>query len=327
MANSLRSVGNVEASSTVDVRSQVTGELVSIEFKEGDDVTAGQLLFTIDPRPFQIVLDQAEAALAKDTAQAQNARTAADRAVSLFDRGLIAPADRDTATANASSLDATVKADAAQVANAKLQLQYTKIAAPVAGRTGALLIHTGALVHSTDTNPLVTINQIEPVYVSFSMPSQQLAMIRQANAGHPLAVSANVPGAAGDAAEGTLTFIDNVVDTSTDTIRLKATFPNRDRRLWAGQFVEIGLQISVDQNAIVAPAAAIIPGQQGSLVYVVKPDQTVEARQVVVARTVGQESVIESGLRAGETVVTDGQLQLNPGTRVSVKPPVDRGKM
>jgi multidrug efflux system membrane fusion protein len=246
----------------------------------------------------------------------------AARSHSLFTQGLIPAADLDASESNKASLDAAVLADAAQVANARLQLQYTTITAPVSGRAGALLVHTGSLVRANDTNPMLVINQIAPVYVSFSVPSQQLDEIRAEMGRGGLPVSAHVAGSTAAPASGTVSFIDNVVDPSTDTIRLKATFPNSDHRLWPGQFVEVAVQLSVDPRAIVAPASAIQPSQQGTFAYVVKPDRTVEARPVTVTRTEGPDSVIQSGLRAGEVVVTDGQLQLNPGSHVSVKAPV-----
>jgi len=322
MTRSLKAVGNVEARSTVEVHAQVTGQLTAIAFSEGADVTAGQLLFTIDPRPFQAALSQAEATLAKDAAQAKNAEVAAGRSASLFARDLIARSDMDTSESNKASMDAAVLADAAQVANARLQLQYTSITAPVSGRAGALMVHTGALVRANDTTPMLVINQISPVYVSFAVPSQQLDAIRSAMQQGRLPVTAHAAGSAAPAAQGSVSFIDNAVDPGTDTIRLKATFANSDRRLWPGQFVEVAVQLSLDPHALVVPAAAVQPGQHGTFVYVLEADNTVDARPVTVARTEGPESVIESGLRAGETVVTDGQLQLNPGSRVSVKAPV-----
>jgi multidrug efflux system membrane fusion protein len=325
MTSSPQAVGNVEARSTVEVHAQITGQLTAIGFTEGEDVAAGQLLFTIDPRPFRAALSQTEATLAKDAAQAKNADVTASRSASLFARGLIARADLDASESNKASLDAAVLADAAQVANARLQLQYTTITAPVSGRTGALLVHTGALVRANDTNPMLVINQIAPVYVSFSVPSQQLDGIRAEMQRGALPVGAHVAGSTAAPAHGTVTFIDNVVDPGTDTIRLKATFPNSDHRLWPGQFVEVALRLSVEPHAIVAPASAIQPSQQGTFAYVVKADGTVEARPVTVARTDGPDSVIQRGLRAGEVVVTDGQLQLNPGSRVSVKAPVAGG--
>ena len=319
MSVNLRAVGNAEAASTVEVRSQVTGALLTVGFTEGDDVKAGQLLFSLDARPFEVALRQAEAALARDTAQAKNAEAQRARLADLFERGLTSRAEFESAAASAAALTAATGVDAAQVESARLNLQYTKIAAPVSGRTGALLVHPGALVRPADVSPLVVINQISPVYVSFAVPARSLGAIRAEGRGHTMRVEAVITGSAAKA-EGTVSFIDNTVDSGSDTVRLKATFPNADRRLWPGQLVEVTLQLAVEPHAIVAPANAVQPSQQGAFCYVVKSDQTVEARPVTIARTDGDWAVVASGLKPGETVVTDGQLRLTPGARVSVKP-------
>jgi multidrug efflux system membrane fusion protein len=319
MSVNLRAVGNAEAASTVEVRSQVTGALLTVGFTEGDDVKAGQLLFSLDARPFEVALRQAEAALARDTAQAKNAEAQRARLADLFERGLTSRAEFESAAASAAALAAATGVDAAQVESARLNLQYTKIAAPVSGRTGALLVHPGALVRPADVSPLVVINQISPVYVSFAVPARSLGAIRAEGRGHAMRVEAVITGSAAKA-EGTVSFIDNTVDSGSDTVRLKATFPNTDRRLWPGQLVEVTLQLAVEPHAIVVPANAVQPSQQGAFCYVVKSDQTVEARPVTIARTDGDWAVVASGLKPGETVVTDGQLRLTPGARVSVKP-------
>lgn len=319
MPVNVRAVGNVEASSTVDVRSQVSGQLLSVGFTEGQDVTAGQLLFTLDPRPFQAALKQAQAALAKDQAQAKNAEAQRGRSADLLKSGLVAQSAYDAMAASAAALHAAADADAAQVENATLQLQYTKITAPVSGRTGALLVHQGALVRANDATPLVVINQLAPIYVSFSVPSHLLSEIRSQRAREALPVEAVVSGSSDPPSRGTVSFIDNAVDRTTDTVRLKATFANADHRLWPGQFVEVTLRLAVDPRAVVVPAVAVQPGQQGSFVFVVKPDDTVEQRPVTVNRTDGDEAVIQSGVEAGDVVVTDGQLRLTPGARVSIK--------
>jgi len=316
-----RAVGNVEASSTVEVRSQVTGELMAVSFNEGQDVTAGQELFTIDPRPFDAALKQAQAALQKDTAQLKNAQADLERYTNLRRGGLVSQADYDARVATAGALDAAIAADNAAVENAKLQLQYTHIKAAVSGRTGALLVHVGALVRSADATPLVVINQVVPAYVSFTLPASLLDRIHAQQAKAPLQTNASAPGSAAPS-PGTVTFIDNAVDQATDTIRLKATFPNKDRRLWPGLFVDVAMKLSVEPHAIVIPDSAIQAGQKGTFVYVVKDDKSVEARPVTVGWLDGGDTVISSGLKAGETVVTDGQLRLAPGARVSIKPPV-----
>ena len=319
MAVNVRIVGNVEATSTVGVRAQVIGELKTVEFTEGQDVAAGQLLFTIDSRPFDLALRQAEAALARDTAQSKNLEAQVARSAELLAKGLVALATHEATVAQASALRSSIAADQVQVDNAKLQLQYTRITAPVAGRTGALLVHEGALVRNNDATPLVVINQIAPVFVSFAVPARLLSQLQQDRARGSLRVQA-APAGSGDApVNGTVSFIDNSVDQSTDTIRLKATFANRDRRLWPGAFVDVTLRLSETPRAIVVPNAAVQVSQQGQLVYVVKGDQTVEARPIIVGWTEGDETVVTRGLAAGETVVIDGQLRLTPGAKVTTQ--------
>jgi multidrug efflux system membrane fusion protein len=318
MAVDVRAVGNVEASSSVEVRAQVSGELKSVHFREGQDVSAGQVLFRIDPRQFEVAVRQAEATLARSTAEAKGMSAQVERSEQLFKQGLLARSDREALATQMSVLQAAIAADTAQLEEARLQLHYTTIAAPVSGRTGALLVHQGALVRANDPAPLVVINQIAPAFVSFAVPARLLPQVRGERGG--LKVLAVPAGATTESpASGIVSFVDNVVDPATDTIRLKATFPNRDRRFWAGAFVDVTLQLSVEPRAIVIPSASVQPSQQGQFVYVVKADQTVEARQVKVAWVAGADAVIESGVQPGETVVTDGQLRLTPGARVSVK--------
>jgi multidrug efflux system membrane fusion protein len=319
MAVNVRAVGNVEATSTVEVRAQVAGELMEISFNEGQEVTAGQLLFTIDPKPFEVALQQVQAQLARDTAQAKGAQAQLARADDLFSRGLQSKADHEAISTQVAALNALVASDNAQVANAQLQLDRTKITAPVSGRTGALLVHRGSLIRANDTTPLVVINQIAPAYVSFAVPAKLLPQLTRGRANGGLTVRANPAGVQGDPATGTVSFIDNAVDPSTDTVRIKATFNNRDHRLWPGAFADVVLQLSVDQHAIVVPEAAPQTGQQGDYVFVVKPDQTVESRPIAIGWTEAGETVVASGLRPGETVVTDGQLRLTPGARITVK--------
>jgi membrane fusion protein, multidrug efflux system len=319
MASNVRVVGNVEASSTVDVRSQVTGELLAVHFTEGQDVALGDLLFTIDPRPFEGALKQAEATLARDTAQAQNADAQLVRSTDLLARGLVAQSTHDVLVAQAAALHASLDADAAQVETARVQLQHTRIIAPMAGRTGALLVHPGAIVRTTDASPLVVINRIAPVYVSFAVPARLLSELQGDRARRALRVAAAPAGSGSAVVDGTVTFVDNAVDQSTDTIRLKASFANDDRRLWPGAFVDVTLRLSVTPDALVVPTAAVQAGQGGQMVYVVTPEGTAEARPVTIAWTEGNESVVASGLSAGETVVTDGQLRLAPGVPVTLQ--------
>ena len=315
----VQGIGTVIAASTVTVRAQVTGELTAVHFIEGDEVTEGQVIVEIDKRPLEAALQQTQAALDRDVAQAANAKSQAARYEDLLKRGIATKEQVDQIVANAAALDATVALDRANIENAKVQLQYATIRAPLTGKTGLLQVHPGNLVRATDTTPIVTINKITPVYVSFSVPEAMLPDLKRYMARGKLAVTALPPNDQGAPAVGLINFIDNAVDPTTGQIKVKGTFPNTDRHLWPGQFVNVNVTLSTEPNAIVAPSLAVQTGQQGTYVFVVKPDQTVDLRNVVVERTSGEQSVIKSGLAPGETVVTDGQLRLNPGTRVSVK--------
>ena len=312
-------VGTVEAFSTVAVRAQVTGELKAVNFKQGDDVQAGQVLFTLDHRPLEAALHQVEANLARDTAQAANAKVIAQRMEDLVERGVGTREQRDTARTTAAALDAVVGANRAAVENAKVQLQYATIRAPIAGRTGALMVHAGNLVRANDQLPLVVINQVSPIYVSFGIPEALLPDLRRYMAQRELEVEALPPNEEIAPATGRITFVDNQVDQTTGTIRIKATFPNSNRRLWPGQFVNVRVRLATDPRATVVPSVAVQAGPEGQYVYVLKADQTVELRPVVVARTAGSETILKQGVKAGETVVTDGQLRLVPGSRINIK--------
>jgi multidrug efflux system membrane fusion protein len=314
----VKAIGNVEAYNTVTIKSQVNGEIAEVHFREGQDVKQGKLLFQIDPRPFESTLRQAESALERDRAQAKNAEEESRRYATLAGKGFVSVQEYDRARTNAAALDAVVKADEAAVENARLQLEYTAIKAPIDGRTGAIAIQKGNVVKANDI-PLVTINQITPIYVTFSVPEQDLANIKRHQASGDLHVEANVSNNGGRSVAGKLTFIDNKVNTQTGTILLKATFPNRSHALWPGQFVEVLLTLTTERDRTVVPAPAVQTGQQGQFVYVVKDDMTVEMRPVTVARTVDNRAVIEKGVQPGETVVTDGQLRLVPGARVEIK--------
>ena len=347
----LRVVGTVEASAIVQVKSQVAGQLASVAFTEGQDVAQGNLLFRIDPKPFEDALRQAQAAaardraqvaqseamLAHDTAQAQYADIDASRNDQLVKEGLAsrsqydqskssADVARESVHATQASIDAakaTLQSDEAAIAAAQLNLGYCQITAPIGGRTGNLLVHAGNLVKVNDA-ALVVIHQIEPIFVNFSVPEQRLAAIRRLSAGHKLPVRALVEGDAVHAAEGFLSVIDNTVDASTGTIHLKATFENRDRLLWPGQFVTAALTLDTIENAVVIPTEAIQASQRGPFVYVVKANQTVEMRPVTPGAAVNGKTVIEKGVASGETVVTDGFLMLAPGFPVRA---VDTSKM
>jgi membrane fusion protein, multidrug efflux system len=343
----LDAVGTVEAISTVEIRAQVNGQLQQILFSPGQHVRKGQQLFRLDPRPLEAALRQAEAVLAKDTAQAKDAAVDRQRLQDLFNRGLIPRQQYDTQAATAAALDATLAGDRAQIDQARLNLQYAHIDAPIDGRAGALQAHVGDLVRANDTNPLVTINQMSPIYVSFSIPARFLIDVRHFSERAPLTVTAtgqgtsasgtaqpNTPapaappggGAPGSEdvkpisephGKGTVTFIDNAIDPTTATINLKATFPNDDRDLWPGLFVHVSMQLTSQPNAVVIPAVAVQTSQQGQYVYVVKADSSVDMRHITLDRQQGDEAVVSKGLQGGDEVVTEGQLRLTPGARVT----------
>ena len=315
----LSAIGTVEASSSVAIRAQLTGELTSVNFKEGDDVEQGQVLFTLDRRPLEGALKQAEAALARDQAQLANAVAQAERSKELAARGIATREQVDTTSTAAAALEATVGADRAAIENASVQLQYATIKAPISGRTGVLMVHPGNLVRANDPTPLVVINQVAPVQVSFGIPERQLAVLKQHLAQNTLRVEARAQGDREQPAVGRIAFVDNAVDQTTGMIRIKGTFANGDRRLWPGQFVNVVTVLATDPEAIVVPSVAVQTGQQGTYVFIVKDDRTVELRPVAVARTNGADSIVEKGLKEGETVVTDGQLRLVPGSRISDK--------
>lgn len=341
----IRVVGTVEASSVVQIKSQIAGELVSVNFTEGQTVHQGDLLLRIDPRPYDEAVRQAEAAvardhaqiqqseagLARDKAQADYAAAEANRQSELNKGGLTpkssydqaqstAEAARATQRATQASIDtakATLASDEVAVAKAKLDRSYCDIHAPITGRTGNLLVQSGNLVKANDV-PLVVIHKVEPIFVSFSVPEQHLSAIRRLSASHKLEVQAVSQDNPGQTATGSLSVIDNTVDTTTGTIHLKATFQNGDGKLWPGQFVTAVLHLDTIHDATVVPTEAVQSGQQGQYVYAVKPDNSVEIRKVSAGRAFGTKTVIESGVQPGETVVTDGQLRLFPGA--SVKP-------
>jgi membrane fusion protein, multidrug efflux system len=320
MPITIQGIGTVIAASTVSVRAQITGEMTSVNFKEGEDVAQGQILVTLDKRPFEAALQQAQATLDKDTAQAANARAQSARYQDLLERGIATREQVDTMRTQAAALEATVAADRANVETAKVQLTYATITAPMSGRTGLLQVHPGNLVRAQDTQAIVTINKVTPVYVSFSVPEAQLpALKRYIAAQGTLPASAIAPTENGRPSLGRINFIDNAVDPTTGTIKVKGTFANEDRRLWPGQFVNVTVTLTSEAHAIVVPSPAVQTGQQGTYVFAVKSDHTVELRPVTVARVAGDETVVQSGVSAGDVVVTDGHLRLVPGSRISVK--------
>jgi len=370
----LRAIGNVQAYSTITVKSIVGGEISQVHFTEGLDVKKGEPLFTIDPRPFEASLKQAEAILSRDIAQvsqveadlaknialvkqaeanlerdiaqAENAKVEAKRYESLIERQVVSRQQYDQFRTNAEALEATVRADKAAkesaeaavrsskaalenaqaavradqavVENTKIQLGYCFIRSPIDGRTGNLLTKRGSVIKANDID-LLTINQINPIYVAFSVPEQNLPEVKRYMAGGSLKVEALPPTDRSSSDQGVLSFIDNTVDKTTGTILLKGTFANKERRLWPGQFVNVVLTLTTQSDAIIIPSQAVQTGQQGQYVFVLKSDFTVEVRPVVVNRTLNNESIIDKGLQNGEKVVTDGQLQLVPGAKVEVK--------
>src|SRR3990172_7381034 len=312
----IRAVGNAEAFATVSVKSQVTGVLMQAHFKEGQNVKKGQLLFTIDPRPFEAAVKQAEANLARDVAQLQNAREQARRYAELLKKQYVSQEQYDQIRTNADALESVVDADKAAVENVKVQLSYCYIYSPIDGQVGSLLVNEGNLVRVNDGTPLVVINQITPINVTFSVPEQHLADLRRHMADRKLKVEARFPSDEGRPEQGTLAFVDNAVDRTTGTIKLKAEFGNGQRRLLPGQFINVVLILTTQSEAVVIPSEAVQVGQDGQHVFVVKPDKTVEMRPVTLGQTNEGEVVIASGLVGGEQIVREGQFLLGPGSRV-----------
>jgi membrane fusion protein, multidrug efflux system len=311
----LHAIGAGQAYKTVSVESQTAGIVKEVHYRPGQYVRQGDLLVTLDNRPYIAALQQAQAALARDKAQVQLEESEVTRYEQLFKQGIIAREQYDQYLTTASAGRATIQADEAAIQTTKIQLSYCSIYAPIGGVTGAQLVYTGATVKANDLPVLVVINQVSPLYVTFSVPQQYLGAIEESMAHAQLPVEATPPGST-TPEKGTLTFVNNTVDANTGTIELMGTFANGDHRLWPGQFSNVTLRLAEQQNVLVAPAAAVESGQQGDYVYVVKADMTVEARPVKVGRTVNGVTEIVQGLREGETVVTDGQVRLAPGTKV-----------
>jgi multidrug efflux system membrane fusion protein len=325
VATRLHAIGRVEAFSTVNIKAQLDGVVTEVHFKEGQEVKRGDLLFTIDPRPFEAMLSQAQANLARD--QAQEIQAAADegRYAYLLKQGVGSQQQYDQAHATAQADKAAVAADQAAVQTAKLNLGYTTIRAPIDGRTGNLLVHQGNLVKNNADTPMVVINQIRPVYVDFSIPEQSLPDVRQYMATRTLAVEVTIPGQQDVLEKGGLSFVDNSVDTKTGTIELKGQFANQDGKLWPGQFVDANLILNRRPNTVVVPSAAIQTGADGSFVFVVDREMKVKMRPVVIGASDDGQTVVERGLKTGETVVTDGQLRLVPDAHVTIKTGLNAG--
>ncbi len=311
-------IGHVEPVSTVSIEAQVPGQLLDVHFKEGDFVRKGQLLLTLDPRPYEAALSQAKAALARDKATAVNNRLQAQRYAKLLAEGIVPASQVESYTSTADASDAVVNADEAAIKTAELNLEYCTIYSPLDGRTGALMLKPGNLVKVADV-PIIVINQVNPIYVNFGIPQQFWPEIKKYMAQGTLRVKATVPKDSGAAEEGSVAFVDNAIDPSTGNIHLRAAFTNSQNRLWPGLYVNIVLTLSEQAGAIVVPAQAVLQGNMGSFVYVVRPDKRVEPRTIVPIRTIQGETVIEKGLQSGEMIVTDGQARLEPNARVEIK--------
>jgi membrane fusion protein, multidrug efflux system len=318
----LRAIGNVESMATVGIKAQVGGELISVDFKEGEDVKKGDLLFSIQPKLYATQLAQAEANVARDRVAAANTLRDAQRQEELGRKGVASKEQLDASRAAADAAEATVKADEALVEIARVRLGYATIEAPISGRTGALRVQAGNIIKENADDPMVIIRQISPIYVSFSVPEQYLAEVRANSARAKLAVTALDAKNGQRLAEGELTFIENTVDMTTGTVTLKGTFANEDRALWPGAFVDVRLRLRVEAGVTVVPSSAVTVGQRGTQIFVIK-DNKAELRPVTVRRNVGDETIIEAGVQSGEIVVTNGQSRLVPGASVNIKPSTD----
>jgi multidrug efflux system membrane fusion protein len=315
----LKAIGNVEAYATVAIKSRLAGQLVQVNFQEGQDVKEGELLFVIDPRPYEAALKQAQANLERDKALAVKAQADLRRYGELIRKQFVSQQDYDQAKSTAESLGATVNADQVAVQNARLNLSYCYIKAPINGRTGSLIANQGNMIKENADTAMLVINQIQPIYVSFAIPEQNLAEIRKYLAAEKVPVEAFSAGQEKEPEVGVLTFIDNTVDKATGTILCKATFTNAHKRLWPGLFISVVVKLATQRHAVLIPAQAIQTSQEGQIVFVVKPDLTAEVRRVQVERSIDGDVIIKEGLKPGERVVTDGQLRLVPGAKVQIK--------
>jgi len=317
--NQLHEIGNVEAFATVNIKSRVEGELVAIHFHEGDFVAKGQLLFSLDSRPFGAALKLAQANLAKDQAQLVKADADEKRYSFLLEQSAGSREQYDQAHAMAAGFRATVIADEAAVETARLNLEYSQVRSPLDGRTGNLQSHVGDLIKADADNPMVTITQVQPIYVAFSVPENELPAVRINLERHPLEVDAAIPNSPENSEHGVLAFIDNTVDKTTGTILVKGLFQNENRHLWPGQFVNATLTLNQIRNAILVPSQAVQTGQNGSFVFVVDNKMEAHLRPIVPGPQIGSDTLIERGIEPGATVVTDGQLLLMPGSRVKIR--------
>jgi len=314
----LKAIGTMEASESVSIRTQISGELVEVAFREGQDVQKGALLFRLDPRVYQAALRKAEAALARDRVIMANARKDYERYSQLVKDGIVTQEQAEGYRTRAESAAADLAADQAALDNAREQLAYCTIKAPISGRLGVLAVNRGNVVKANET-VLVTINKLTPIHASFTIPEKELPGMKRHLAAGKLVVEAEVPGGGGIKEKGIVSFFDNTVDVATGTIRLKALFDNARRQLWPGQFVNLSITLAVKSNAVVVPSQAVQTGQKGQFVFVVKQDATAEIRPVVAGPVSAGMTVIESGLQPGEQVVIDGQLRVVPGGKVELK--------
>lgn len=310
-------IGSVQPIAAIAIKARVDSVVETVAFTEGQEVKAGDTLFTLDSRSLDAQLRQAQANLERDRANLDKAKGDVKRYGELVRTSAISRTTYDAAVATADALEGTVKADLAAIEAAKVSLSFTRITAPMDGRTGTITAKVGTMVRAADSNPLVTLTQLRPINVAFNVPEKHLPAIRTAMAAGSLAVTASIAGSHGETAQGKLSFVDSQVDQQTGTILVKGEFPNADTRLWPGQFVDTVLTLRVEQNALTIPDLAVQTGQKGRFVYVVKPDETVEVRPVTVERSHGGLSVVASGLQAGERVVVDGQSRLFPGAKIS----------
>jgi multidrug efflux system membrane fusion protein len=314
----LHAIGNVEAFATVALRARVDGQIVEVNFREGQPLKKGEVLFRIDPRPYEAALRQAEANALRDRAARDQARSQEKRYQELLDKNFISKEAYAQIRTNAATAEATAKASQAALENARLNLEYCTIRSPLDGYVGRALLQAGNLVRANDPNPLVVINQVRPIYVNFGIPEQHLPDVRKHMATGPLAVEVVPIDAQQGAPRGTLIFVDNAVDPSTGTIRLRAQFDNTEAALWPGQFVNVSLRLYEQADALVVPATAVQTGPEGQYVYVIADDMTADVRRVTVQRTDGERAIIAKGVAKGERVVTRGQLRLGPKTRVQI---------
>jgi membrane fusion protein, multidrug efflux system len=322
----ISTIGNVQPIASVAVKPRIDGQIVKVAVKDGQDVKTGDVLFLLDSRQAQAALEQALATLQRDHAQLDNARRELARLTPLGKKDFASKQQLDTAQTGVDAAEATVKADQAAVENAQVQLSYTTIRAPIDGRLGTIAFKLGNIVRTGDSSPLVTLNQLHPIYVAFSVAERYLAELQRAMAAGPLPVTATIPGRQGAAAQGQVSYLENMIDSESGTLSVKATFANQDETLWPGQFVNVVVQLRLEPDALVVPSQAVQQGQSGGYVYVIKPDDTVELRPVTIDRTIGGDTVIASGVAAGERVVTDGQMRLIPGARVEVQKPAAAGQ-